>query len=141
MVAVALDAALAILLVAGVLLSLAAMIIAQTFYARVALRRAEYALYRALGAKRSTVIAVVLAEAAGVGLLCGVLGVALALGPAAGLRPKRCSQQPSCRWRRRRCCPSRCCLRRSVWSWRSASPCSAPHGLRSKQPPPIPRRA
>ena len=45
-----------------------------------ALRRAEYALYRALGAKRSTVIAVVLAEAAGVGLLCGVLGVALALG-------------------------------------------------------------
>ena len=81
MVAVALDAALAILLlVASVLLSLAAMIIAQTFYARVALRRAEYALYRALGAKRSTVIAVVLAEAAGVGLLCGVLGVGLALG-------------------------------------------------------------
>ena len=81
MVALALDGVMAILLlVAGLLLALAAMIVSQTFYTRVALRRGEYALYRALGARRSTLVAVVLAEAMVVGLVCGGLGVAAALG-------------------------------------------------------------
>ncbi len=81
MIAIAVDAVLGILLlVAALLLGLAAMIIAQTFYARVALRRGEYALYRALGAKRSTLIAVVLSEAAGVGLICGLIGMGIANG-------------------------------------------------------------
>ena len=138
MVAVALDAAFAILLlVAGVLLSLAAMIIAQTFYARVALRRAEYALYRALGAKRSTVIAVVLAEAAGVGTR-GVSGWAsLGLGgwvetqallAAVPLAPAALLSEPLL--------PAAVGVVVAV-----GFACSAPHGLRSKQPPPIPRRA
>jgi hypothetical protein len=78
MIAAALDGVLAmLLLVAGLLLGLAAMIIGQTFFTRVALRRGEYALYRALGARRSTLIAVVLSEAAGVGLVCGVLGLSI----------------------------------------------------------------
>ncbi|MDE0883708.1 MAG: ABC transporter permease, partial [Myxococcota bacterium] len=78
MIAAALDGVLAmLLLVAGLLLGLAAMIIGQTFFTRVALRRGEYALYRALGARRSTLIAVVLSEAAGVGLVCGLLGLSI----------------------------------------------------------------
>jgi hypothetical protein len=87
-VGLAVDAVLAILLlVAALLLALAAMIVSQTFYTRVALRRAEYGLYRALGARRSTIVWVVLAEAAGVGLLCGLLGVGLANGFGAWLEP------------------------------------------------------
>ena len=42
-----------IVLVASLLLLLAAMIIAQTFYSRVAMRRRGYGLYRALGAPRT----------------------------------------------------------------------------------------
>jgi putative ABC transport system permease protein len=67
----------ALVLIAGLLLLLAALIVSQTFYTRVAVRRAEYGLYRALGASRSLLLRLVLGEAALIGLVCGVLGSSL----------------------------------------------------------------
>jgi putative ABC transport system permease protein len=67
----------ALVLIAGLLLLLAALIVSQTFYTRVAVRRAEYGLYRALGASRSLLLRLVMGEAALVGLLCGLLGSSL----------------------------------------------------------------
>lgn len=71
-----------LVLVAILLLILAAMIVAQTFYSRVALRRREYGLYRALGAPRGTIYRLVLGEAFVVGGLAGGLGVLAGFGAA-----------------------------------------------------------
>ena len=74
-----------LVLVAGLLLLLAAMIIAQTFYSRVAMRRREYGLYRALGAPRGLIYRLVLGEALIAGGISGCLGVLLGFGAAYGI--------------------------------------------------------
>ncbi|MAO84736.1 MAG: ABC transporter permease [Myxococcota bacterium] len=71
-----------LVLVASLLLLLAAMIIAQTFYSRVAMRRREYGLYRALGAPRRLIYRLVLSEALIAGGVAGFLGVIVGFGAA-----------------------------------------------------------
>lgn len=65
------------------LLGLAAFAIAQTFFLLVGERRTELAILRAMGAKKRDLRRLVLSEAAIVGVLSGLVGVAL--GAAAGL--------------------------------------------------------
>lgn len=74
-------------LVAFALIALlvAMFIITNTFAVTVAQRMREFALLRALGASRRQVVAVVLAEAAGVGVLGSVLGVAAGTGLVAAI--------------------------------------------------------
>ncbi len=76
-------ATLALSLLAGLITCLAAVNTMQAFYASVRERTRELGVLRAVGATRSDVAAVVLAEAAATGLTGGVLGVALARTVAA----------------------------------------------------------
>lgn len=68
----------ALVLLAGVVLAVAAVQIAQTFAMLVHQRRRDIAILRALGAARLDVAGLVLGEAAVIGLCGGVLGVLLA---------------------------------------------------------------
>ena len=69
---------LALSLLAGLITLLAAVNTMQAFYASVRERTREIGVFRAVGATRGDVAAVVLAEAAATGLAGGILGVALA---------------------------------------------------------------
>lgn len=69
-----------LLIIAVVILLISAVGIAHTFFMLVHERRRELGLLRALGATRAAVRAIVLGEAFVLGLLGGILGVALALG-------------------------------------------------------------
>lgn len=76
---------LALVLLAAVVLLVAAVQIAQTFAMLVHERRREIAVLRAIGASRSDVLALVLTEAAAIGLLGGAIGVGLAHAGAAAV--------------------------------------------------------
>lgn len=76
----------ALLVFAGISLFVGAFLIFNTFSMLVAQRAKELALLRALGASRRQVTGSVLLEALVVGLIASVLGFALGLGVAAGLR-------------------------------------------------------
>ncbi|HEY3355182.1 MAG TPA: ABC transporter permease, partial [Polyangia bacterium] len=70
-------------LLATVIISVAAIGIAHSFYAAVLERRRELGLMRAVGATRADIAALVLGEAAAVGLTGAILGVLAARGGAA----------------------------------------------------------
>jgi putative ABC transport system permease protein len=72
-------------LVSFAIVSVAAVNIAHSFFQKVAERRREIGLYRAVGASRTDVAALFLAEAAVIGLLGGVAGVFVARIGALGV--------------------------------------------------------
>ncbi|MEX3105350.1 MULTISPECIES: FtsX-like permease family protein [unclassified Streptomyces] len=72
---------------AGIALFVGVFLIANTFSMLVAQRIRELALLRAVGATRRQVTRSVLIEAAALGGVSAVVGIALGLGVAAGLRP------------------------------------------------------
>ena len=71
---------------AGVALLVGAFIIYNTFFITVAQRTRENALLRAIGASRRQVLATVLIEALGIGLVASALGVLAGIPLAAGLK-------------------------------------------------------
>jgi hypothetical protein len=71
-------------LTSSLIILVAAVNIAHTFFTLVHERRGEIGLYRALGASRGDVRSILLAEAAAVGVSAGVLGMLLAWGAALG---------------------------------------------------------
>ena len=82
-------------LTAVIVVLIAALNIAHVFFARIAERRGEIGLMRALGATRNDVRALVIAEAAFVGVVSSVLGIALAR--AAAVLVDRLSHKRACR--------------------------------------------
>ena len=76
----------ALLVFAGISLFVGAFLIFNTFSMLVAQRARELALLRALGASRRQVTTSVLVEAVAVGLFASLVGFALGIGVAAGLR-------------------------------------------------------
>ncbi len=75
-----------LLLFAAIALFVGSFVIYNTFSIVVAQRGREVALLRAIGASRRQVLGSVLLEAAGVGLIAALLGVAAGIGVAAGLK-------------------------------------------------------
>jgi putative ABC transport system permease protein len=75
-----------LLVFAGVSLLVGSFVIWNTFNVLVAQRRREVALLRAVGATRRQVLGGVLAEAAVIGLVSGVVGLFAGVGLAAGIR-------------------------------------------------------
>jgi putative ABC transport system permease protein len=71
---------------AAVALLVGAFIIANTFSITVLQRSREFALLRALGASRRQIVAVVVGEASGIGLLASLGGILAGLGLARGLQ-------------------------------------------------------
>ncbi|MEM7674878.1 MAG: FtsX-like permease family protein [Myxococcota bacterium] len=69
----------------AILVTLAAFGIAQTFFRLVSERRLEFAIFRALGARRRDLRRLILLEAGIVGLAGGLTGTALGLGTAVAL--------------------------------------------------------
>jgi ABC-type antimicrobial peptide transport system permease subunit len=72
-------------LIAFTIMFISAVNIAHTFFMMVSERRREIGLQRALGAARADIWAIVLGEAAAIGLVAGAVGVGAALGAAAAL--------------------------------------------------------
>jgi putative ABC transport system permease protein len=75
-----------LLVFAGVSLLVGSFVIWNTFNVLVAQRRREVALLRAVGASRSQVLVGVMAEAAVIGLVSGLIGLFAGVGLAAGIR-------------------------------------------------------
>jgi len=82
---VVLVVSLALMVLAAIVLVVAATQIAQTFAMLVHERRKEIAVLRALGAAQTTIAALVLGEAAIIGLIGGTLGSAMAYATAAAV--------------------------------------------------------
>ncbi len=68
------------MLISSVIVTISAINIAHTFFMQVSERRREIGLLRAVGATQTDVKLIILGEAAVIGLIGGVLGVAFALG-------------------------------------------------------------
>ena len=82
-------------LVGGVLIAVAAAHIMHVFYLVVMVRRREIGLLRAVGARRGDIRLLLVAEAAVVGIVAGVLGLATAL--AAGVAADSFAASPRAR--------------------------------------------
>ncbi|HEX3760297.1 MAG TPA: ABC transporter permease [Kofleriaceae bacterium] len=76
---------LVLILISLVIIAISSINIAHNFFMQVTERRRELGLLRAVGATQSDVLWVVLGEAALIGLIGGVIGLAIGVGLAAGI--------------------------------------------------------